>query len=777
MSDPLDWQILPDDAPEDPEPVHPLPAPPSGRSRAVWGTGAVAVIAAAALATLLWPTPSLDTQLHTAVRTVAETESRLSPIPYAIADLGPLQVGALEDVDDGRVRASLTFTATDVDGQTLRFRLDQVLVPEGALLTVARSGDDLHETLDAFPHLTLDVLPQDRAFIERDLAPYLEDVARRACDVWACPPATRARLDFTLDTPSVGDLALQPRVGSWLLAGAGTTFAGPHAELPSPARAGRPADPATLDAYQRRMALRLLPVLAHNALTRMDQRGISPHNAAVAGALATRTAVLLGLEPADVAMVLPAADDAGVISDSPDQGPGLTERALLRLNAFLEEPGSPLERELWQRAQDEPADVLLAAVDLAKTSGRPPLEALNLFFGAALTRDIVSYLTPPDWSALLSCVDGVRVVTAQGSSAVLWETLANHRLLELGPLADDRAYQALVFAGHPLLLESATGRLLWMVWPDPVSGRTPRFAWEDPTLAFDDAWPRGALGAWTTQIQLDQRSGATPPGPAVSGGATIYRWRGSVFTDSLPDEVGNDSRVFHRHQLVDATGAVVADYGLATWPSVNPVTGEIAVLSRVAELDPPEYRLTIYADPTDPVGRVVWRSTEFDWSVDAPLDWAAIHWAPDSREVIGVVRPARSDFVTPLPLLWRTDVQKAQSAELPAPRLASETIFDFSVSADGRYVALVSAANQGPGTQTAIVSTADGELVNAFQLPGGLLDWAPSGHAFTFIGNGRPEVFARPEDRSPLWSFSREACADPIWRPAARFGQAPDVTR
>ena len=99
-------------------------------------------------------------------------------------------------------------------------------------------------------------------------------------------------------------------------------------------------------------------------------------------------------------------------------------------------------------------------------------------------------------------------------------------------------------------------------------------------------------------------------------------------------------------------------------------------------------------------------------------------------------------------------------------KLSSSTIFDFSVSADGQYVALVSSAAQGPGTRTSIVSTTDGELVNAFDLPGGLLTWAPSGHVFAFQGGGHPQVYAHPEDHAPIWSLGDTGCASLIWRPA-----------
>lgn len=779
MTDPLDWQILDDKAPEDPEPP-PAPPPdrPPSRSRAWWVGGLLAGGALAAFAVRVLIPQSTETQLHTTVLSVVAGQPHLSPIDFGIASLGPIQVDAIDDAGDGRIRASLSYTATDVDGQALRFSLERSLVTEGTLLASDPDAiDDTVVTLSGSgraPVIELAVLAADRDFVERDVAPYLDEVARRACELWACPAWTTAHLALTQTGPGAGELALEPIAGSWMLASVAETFSEAPAALPAPALAGRPADPATLDAYRRRLALRLLPLLARSVIEPPGQP-TSVNNALVAGALAARTAVLLGLEPTSVAAAQPAADDAGLVSDSPALRSVLAERAVLRLNAFLGEPGSALERELWMRLQTQPTDVIATAVDLAHSASRPPQEAMDLFFGGAITRVVLSQLTRPDWTAQLACVDGVHVAGATGSSAVRWDTLAIDRALELGPVSGDGTYQALVFAGHPLLLETATGRLLWMVWPDPIPGRSPRFTWDD-SAGFAGAFAANdALGAWAAQIKF---------GPAIQTraidalGPAPYRWQGDTYRVSLPDTTGIDSRVFRAQQVVDANGVVVADWGQAAWSSRDSRTGEIAVLSRIEDTSTlTEYRITVYANPTDPVGRVVWRSSEFGWSADRPLAWAAIQWAGDSHELIGIVRPANEDHYVPLPVVWRTDPDTARSAELPALKLASATIFDFSVSADGEYLALVSTAAQGPGTRTSIVSTIDGELVNVFDLAGGLLKWSPTGHAFAFQGGDRPDVYAQPEDHAPIWSLHDTGCANPVWRPAQTLSSSSSATR
>lgn len=776
MTDPLDWQILDDKAPEELEPTSAPPFErPTSRKHWWWIGGVVAAGALAATGAQVLLSPSRETQLHTTVLAVVAAEPRLSPIAHGIAALGPVSVDAIDASGDGRIQATLSYTATDVEGQTLRFGLERSLVTEGALL--ASDPDALDARLvtltgsQSVPQLELTLLTEDRDFIEGDILPYLDEVARRACEIWVCPDWTSAHLALTQMTPGAGEQPLEPLANSWMLAGAVELADQVSVELPAPALAGRPADATTLDSYRRRLALRLLPLLARSVVEGSRQLVTVPNNSIVADALATRTAVLLGLEPNAVAAARPADDDAGLINDSPEGRSVLTERALLRLNAFLGEPGSALERELWARLEDEPDDVIATAVDLAHRTSLPPEEALSLVWGGGLTRAVVAQLTRPDWMAQLACVDGVHVAGAQGHAAVRWDTLSTSRVLEVGPLSEDGAFQALVFAGQPLLLDSATGRLWWMVWPDPVPGRSPRFGWDD-TPSFSGV---GVLGAWTAQIKFDPRYASLYP--TRQPDSATYRWEGRPYRVSLPDTTGSDTRVFRAQQVIDATGAVVADWGQAAWPSRNPRTGEIAVLSRVE--DPAraaEYRITVYANPTDAIGRVVWRSSEFGWSADQPLAWAAVQWIGDTHSLVGIVRPVNEDHYVPLPVIWRTDPDAAQSIELPTLKLSSSTIFDFSVSADGQYVALVSSAAQGPGTRTSIVSTTDGELVNAFDLPGGLLTWAPSGHVFAFQGGGHPQVYAHPEDHAPIWSLGDTGCASLVWRPAQTLNAQSSVS-
>ncbi len=773
MTDPLDWQILDDKAPEDPEPLPVVRAQRPPRDTRVWWIGgALAVAAAGALAVRANLPIDNDTQLNTTVLALLATEPRLSPIGYAVADLGPLQIETLEDTGDGRVHATLAYTATDVDGASLRFGLERHLILDGTLLNFdGPSGETDPVALTGYAHLELEVLPQDRAFVEDLIAPYLRDVARQACELWSCPPTATARLALTLKTAGAADQALAPVADSWLLATAADSVDTASVELPSPAQTGQPADALTLDAYRRRLAARMLSALARDVAFPAGSPQPTNGDVLVVGALAARTAALLGLEPVTVAGALPPDDDAGVIGDAPEAGRIPAERALRRLNAFLGTPGSELERTLWQRLQSSSPATARTLIDLARADRRTPEDVLGLYFGAGITRDILDHLARNDWTAQVSCVGSVHVAGPQGDSAVRWQTESERRILELGPVSDDGAFQALVFAGYPLLRDNTTGRLMWMVWPRSGPGAAPRFAWDtDQTLAFNDAWRSGVLGLWAAQTVDGSPALSAVQALASSQNAVEYRWRGSVYTDTPQTNDEDNGRVFREHRVFDGAGNLVADWGLAAWPSVNPRTGEIAVLSRADSSDgAPEYRLTIYANPADPNGQVVWRSGEFGWRADAQPAWAAVRWAPDTHILIGALRPVTDGFFAPLPVFWRTDPDNAQSDVLPAPQLASATIFDYSVSADGHYIALVSASSQGPGTQVGIVSAADGVLVNGFDLPGGLLQWATSGHAFTFPGAQRPEVYARPEDHAPVLALGADGCAAPVWSSGGRI--------
>ncbi len=767
MTDPLDWQILDDKAPEEPDP---LPAvsvqQPPRDSRAWWVGGALAVAAAGALAARAILPVSTDTQLNTTVLALLATEPRLDPVGYAVAERGALQVVSLEDTGDGRVHATLAYTATDVDGAALRFGLERNLILDGTLLNFDSTTSDADPlALTGYPHLELEVLSQDRAFVEELIAPYLRDVARQACELWGCPATATARIAFTQRSASDADRPLTPVADSWLLATAAASVDTAPVEVASPAQTGQPADALTLDAYRRRLAARMLTALARDVVFPAGSAQPTDGDALVVSALAARTAALLGLEPVAVAGALPSSDDAGVIGDSPDTGPIAAERALRRLNAFLGAPGSDLERALWQRLQSGSTSTARVLIDLARADRRTPEDVLGLYFGAGTTRDILDQLTSSDWTAQVSCVGSVHIAGPKGDTAVRWQTHSENRILELGPVSEDGAFQALVFAGYPLLRDIATGRLMWMVWPRSGPGAAPRFAWEDDqSLAFNDAWRSGVLGLWAAQTVDGGANASSARGGAAALNAVEYRWRGYVYIDVPETSDADNGLVFRHHRVFDGAGELVADWGSAAWPAVNPRTGEIAVLSRAgASAGTPEYRLTVYANPADSTGRVVWRSGEFGWQADGQPAWAAVRWAPDTHVLISALRPVTDGFVAPLPVFWRTDPDDAQSVRLPAPKLSSATIFDYSVSADGHYIALVSASSQGPGTQVGIVSAADGELVNGFDLPGGLLQWATSGHAFTFPGAQRPEVYARPEDHAPVLALGADGCANPVW--------------
>lgn len=780
MTDPLDWQILDDKAPEDPSWLSsPGATAPRARPSRGWWIGGVSALAlvAASLALVWWPI-NREAQLQAAVLAAAATEPRLTPITYAIGSLGQLRVEGLSDVGDGRIQATLAYSATDVDGRELGFTVTRTLVAEGTLLAV-EPIEDSRIWLTAFPRLELEVLASDRVFIERDIAPYLAEIAERACALWSCPTTAAARLSFIRTVPGAGERTLPARHGSWLLAGVGVTFSETPADLTAPAMAGRPADPESLAEYRRRLALRLLPLLARGVITPAPESNPGA-NEIVVGALTARTAVLLGLEPESVATIQPKPADAGLLNDTGAPRATVAERALPRLNALLGPPGSVSERALWEQLQRE-TDVAHAVITTARANGLAPDATLEAVFGPTLVLKLLGQLTRTDWIARTACATGLHVLDPQGETRVTWGSTSAGRLFELGALSDDGRFQPVVVGGHALLVDSATRQLWWFPGIDAELSPDATLTWQgDRALVINDRDVGGRSISVTFGIESFTQTDLTIEASQVDSENTVvtYLWRGEAFSVRLADSSETEARVFRDMQVVDARGRVVADWGEAAQARFNPRTGEIAVLGQATTADRSiEYRLTIYAGPTDPVGRIVWRSTAFGWRTAAPPAWASIQWNVETNEVIGILRPAMSDHFIPNPVLWRTDPATGESVELPSLRLAGSTIFDYSVSADGRYVALVSAGNVWPSTRVDIVSTADGTLINVFDLTGGILRWAQSGHAFTFIGAGRPEVYARPEDRAPLWATGDAGCSSPIWQPEPTSRWAPSVTR
>ena len=210
-------------------------------------------------------------------------------------------------------------------------------------------------------HLDISYYTVDAAFVEKDLAPYLDEALAKACAAWACPVDLRFSLYFTADLPPNGyaDVATEtwPRDAPLLfnlLAASRTEWQSNTALLlPLPHLTGYPADERSKYFYRRALALQVLTQAAVQ-LTRY-QAFDQTHNAFLY-ALAARMGVQLGLEPPQVRTSLPGSRfNAALLWDwrqvessraalTPGERGEILEGALSVLNQLL--AGQPVEAEI-----------------------------------------------------------------------------------------------------------------------------------------------------------------------------------------------------------------------------------------------------------------------------------------------------------------------------------------------------------------------------------------------------------------------------------------------
>lgn len=777
MSEPLDWQILDDDPAAEPEPPATETSPPPVAPKRRWpaiGLGIAALAIAALSLPWLLANPR-EAQLEASVTTVAGMEPRLIPIPYAIRSASAFDVETVLQDTDGRIHATLSYASTLFDGTPLRFSLERDYVTVGT--TLQRDEAQEHPALatlanaDDAGRIVIKALPVDHDFLGTEVEPYLEDLAQAACAAWSCPETARVTLNFSVLTPEPDHAeALEPVAGSWLLAGAVEARFLSSAQFPAPHLAGVPADAVTLDVYRRMLGLRVLHLLARSVAEPLGRPLPSTAQAILVSALAARTGAHLGLEPAAVASALPASDDVGLITGSPDRRATLAPRALLRLNAFLGEPGSLLERELWQAISAEPVDVVRLAVRLARRNDLPPAAAFELVLGRATARELLDELARPDWSAQIQCQQAVHVYGDSGARSITWDTQNAEQVLRLYPLSPDGALQPLILLNQPLFLRTSDATLHWLTLPydqqaglqdlywvgrRTLAGYTPELGIASVVVAVDDTAPG--------RLAFDVSRAATTEDPFS------LPWHGTDVFLRLADTTSeNDERVFRSMQVVDAAGSLIADWGNAVFPSLNLNTGEVAVLSLTEdETGLPEYRLTIYAGPADRAGRVVWRSSQFGWTLRPEPAFAAVYWNTALNEVVGFMIPrAEAPGWQSQPLLWRVDPRTGDATELP---LAGETASGgvwFSVSADGQYFALTGSSDDALQFHTEILTLSDGAVIR--RLEQATIDWALQGSMLAVSSADDIAFYEAPEDPEPIWAVGASGCNQVIWRPAGR---------
>lgn len=765
MADDFDWTVIEEGPQSDDRDPSPEPSAPTRPASPRWPFIGVATAAVAALAVglaLFWPHDG-DTQLRANLAAVAGAELRPVPLPYAIRSQSALAVESVAE-DGERLNVTFGFTATLVDGTPLRFRLERVLTAEGGVLKKdAAAVDETLVTITARasnPRIELEAQVVDRDFLEREVAPYLADIGARACAIWSCWGDSSIRLSFTLTDPAAGRTAFEPIGGSWMLAAMSNLYRTAQPVLPPPHVAGVPADPATLEAYRRTLAMRMLPRFANQIAGPVGRPDVGAANDTLVAALAARTSLLLGLEirAADALSTPPVT--TGQLTDPDLSSRDLAQQALWRFNAVFGPTLNPVEKDVWRQISRSDPDVLSAMAEAMAQSGWQPEQALGLLTDSDVVQRAVQRLTGESWSLLVQCQTRSQVLGRDLRPTVGGELPANWQDLDFYPISGDGSFLPMMLAHQPALLDRTTGLAWWLPTASLAGGRASWMSWIDSdTIQIEPlTWEGQPNGI---RVHVNRATDGRLTFNTDSGDNTAT-WNRVPSPDSpyifeaLPDT--DMSGNFMRSGLIHESGARVVDYGLAAAPAVNAVTGEFVVLSR--DLTTAEYLVTIYSGPTDTVGTVVWRSAT-EAHLGAGPHKGVVAWETVGHRVLVALEAAQ---VVSRPEneagVWIIDPGAARSRRLDwVPGSISPELF-WQVAADGRYAALST-----PGTVTLVDLAGD----QPPRLLSGAADifWAPHGSALALTMPDGLRIFADPNDVEPRWTTSDTTCSNLIWNPTS----------
>ena len=753
MPDDFEWDITEDDeappaaAAEANRPTAPEPARPAPSTR-LW-LGLILTVALLALGGVWWSSRDQQQgQLNRTVTAMANDERSAAPLPFGLTDISDRILQNLTDEGSGRIAATLTFTATFADGTPLTFTVDRTYTAEGTLLRREQLPSDEASSVLApatsSARVEFEVLGADREFVQRDVAPYLNDLARRACALWACPPNAFVQVSFT--ATNQGPSASRPDLaGSWQLALSDRLRGITVFRVPPPHLAGVPADAVTLDAYRRVLALHVLPLLA-DAVVEPEGRPFASRITGVVDALVARTAVHLGLEPASVLAAIPSADDNGPLNDLTLSQTQTAERAFRRLNALLGPSHQEVERLTWRRlGTAQQVDATAAIVSAFAQENRDPTEALALIFGARPAQAVLEMLSHQSWFARVECQDSIVQFNADGTAAFELGSDIERSVVSFFDVSPGGRWQALSLARAPVLLDQHSGRLFWLPFADGANDYGIGLQW-----LTDDELGLASIGDQVRTVRvgiLDRDDGS------VELSVTPFEW---IYQQFPPDQSEthlewtyetNDNDTFSRMRLVRSNGTRVVDFGLATYPVYNPETGEYALLDLIAD-GPygPEYRVRVFSGPDDPEGRIVWESHNKALYAEVTPHSGALAWIPRTHQIALVIQTVESlrDMYVEAGF-WIIDADTGESSRLWWQPVNGIHAQSFALSGDQGFLALSNSDAGSPAAIVQIVSVSTGDTVRTFSLFNGQLSWAPTGQGFALVDTDGIKVFSAPD--------------------------------
>lgn len=769
MPDDFEWDIIEDEEsspPGTPEAVSPpVAAEPARRvpSTRFW-LGVILVVALLALGGVWWSSRDQQQgQLSHTVTDMVNDERGPAPLSFGLTGLSGPNLKSVTDKGSGRIAATLTFTATLADGTPLSFTIDRTYTAEGTLLRreqlPAEEASSVLAPATSSARVEFEVLGADREFIQRDVAPYLNDIARRACELWACPPNAFVRVSFTAanrgSSTSRLDLA-----GSWELALADSMRGITVVRVAPPHLAGVPADAVTLDAYRRTLALQILPLLA-DAVAEPEGRPLASRITGVVDALVARTAVHLGLEPVSVLKAVPTDDDSGPLNDVTLSQTQTAERAFRRLNALLGSTHQEVERLTWRRlGTASQVDATAALISAFAEEDRDPATALAVVFGTRPARAVLALLTRQSWIARVECRDSIVQFDPQGTDVFQLGSDIERSTFQLLDTSPDGRWQPMSLGKAPIVLDRNTGRLFWLPFADGVNDYGISLQW-----TANNELGLASIGDQVRTVRVDISEGVDG---VVEFAVTPFEW---LYQPFPPDQTethlewtyetnGNDT--FTRMRLVRSNGTRVVDFGLAAPPAYNPETGEYALL----DLTPdgphgPEYRVRVFSGPQDETGQIVWESANKALVAEAKPHSAALTWIPRVHKIALVIQTVESlrDMYVEAGF-WMIDPKALESERLWWQPVNGIRAQNFTLSGDQDFLALSNFDSGSFAATVQIVSVDTGDTIRTFSLFNGQLAWAPTGHPFAILDSEGVKFFSAPDQPSAALGATGADC----WR-------------
>ncbi|MGH2524076.1 MAG: hypothetical protein ACRDH2_16340, partial [Anaerolineales bacterium] len=394
---------------------------------------------------------------------------RAAPLPLPL--LRPVrQAGVVRSVETlaqnmARVGVARQFTAPD--GAVVTFALPQFYQFSNGTWRRIPPPDQqsLERRRHSGPHVEIGYEVGDAAFVEKNLAPYVDDVLARACAKWDCPATFKIGLNLVHSTTgaSFWDYPSPLPGDPWLFALSPPQFTrwpGNILNLPSSQSVGYPVDDASTDLFKRAIALQALFVAADQLV--FYEGGQDQAQNGFLYALVARMAAQLGLELPEVDDILSTPEaHASIWNSGPDiPPPTALHSALAVLNWLLRDQPPDAETRLLRalRQATGPEEWLALGLGLSpEAAGAKLRAAIESTYQAELNYRVAE-LPFDSYDFALGCENGPALFSLD--SAQPYYLLPDYRSeAYLLSRSRDGTQLALMLRDQPVILDLSARKL------------------------------------------------------------------------------------------------------------------------------------------------------------------------------------------------------------------------------------------------------------------------------------------------------------------------------